>query len=48
MDCNAATRNVPPWFCGGGVSGIPAAVRRDACCRLSGCLERGVLMPCTI
>ena len=48
MDCNAATRNVPPWFCGGGVSGIPAAVRRDVHCRSSGCLERGVLMPCTI
>ena len=37
MDCNAATRNVPPWFCGGGVSGIPAAVRRDVHCRSSGC-----------
>ena len=30
MDCNAATRNVPPCLCGGGVSGIPAAVSRDA------------------
>ncbi len=29
MDCNAATRNVPPCMCGG-VSGIPAAVSRDA------------------
>ena len=30
MDCNAATRNVPPCLCGGGVSGMPAAVSRDA------------------
>ena len=55
MDCNAATRNVPPWFVGEGCReyllpfvGMSTAVRRDACCRLSGCLERGVLMPCTI
>ena len=30
MDCNAATRNVPPWLVWGRVSGIPAAVSRDA------------------
>jgi hypothetical protein len=47
MDCNAATRNVPPWFCGGGVSGIPAAVRRDVHCRSSGCLLSFVGMPGT-
>ena len=55
MDCNAATRNVPPCLCGEGsreyllpLVGMPAVVCWDARCRLSGCLERGVLMPCTI
>ena len=28
--------------------GLPAADCRDACCRSGGCLERVVLMPCTI
>ena len=63
IDCNAATRNVPPWFVWGrGVGntgcrlsgcllpivGNTAADCRDACCRSGGCLERVVLMPCTI
>ena len=48
MDCNAATRNVPPWLCGGGESGIPAADCRDACCRLSGILLPIVGMPAAV
>ena len=53
MDCNTATRNMPPWFCVGGgntcyrSSGIHAAVSRDARCRLLGCPLPFVGMPGT-
>ena len=54
MDCNAATRNVPPWFVGEGCReyllpfvGMSTAVRRDVHCRSSGCLLSFVGMPGT-